>query len=154
MVDISTNSEGAELFHEVSKKRRWIHVMAKVPGWRGLTIHGYSFESTCMRSGHMPNTLGTATIAFIHMAKSFYFYQIVISRPWSFKGLHMASSHDWDIHGSVNLSPVSDFMPTQSQIRHFRYCCHPWSHCPILLWQGTSPSGDTFRMACVRTPYW
>jgi hypothetical protein len=37
-------------------------------------------ESTCTCSG-MPNTLGTATTAFIHMAKSFHFYQIMTSRP-------------------------------------------------------------------------
>lgn len=69
----------------------------------------------------MPNTLGTATIAFIHMAKSFHFYQIVISKPWSFKGVHMACNHVRDMHGSVNLSPAtrSHFRSTHSQLGIF-----------------------------------
>ena len=80
MVEISTNSEGAELFHEgVSKK--CIHVMSVFLGGVLGGAHNTFRESTCIWSGHMPNTPGTATIAFINMAKSFHFYQIVTSRP-------------------------------------------------------------------------
>ena len=77
MVEISTNSEGAELFHEGVSKRG----VDSRDDYTTVTHQCDTrlLESTCIWSRRMPNTLGTATIAFIHMAKSFHSHLIVIS---------------------------------------------------------------------------
>ena len=78
MMEISTNSEGAELLHDgVSNLKSGLDS-------RDDDALNLPCNTTCISSG-MPNTLGTATIAFIHTAKSFHLYETVISKTLMFQ---------------------------------------------------------------------